>query len=123
MEDRPKSEFNAALEYLERLIILKQNAAQASMTYDGFGWLQALAGIVRWVSHHMSKPEREEAEKLIIEIQREIHQNGSKTRGIPNGLKSDTYMKLHKFELWLNEIIKDAGLYARMKDDASNALK
>ena len=123
MDERAKSEFNAALEYLGRLIELKQNAAVASMNLDAHAWLQSLAAIVRWVSHHMKENEIIEAQNYMVEIQQLILRTGSKTRGIPSQIPSHLYYKLHNFEIWLNTIIKDAGLYARMQDDASHALR
>lgn len=122
-EERAKSEFNAALEYLERLILLKQAAAQASMGLDAYGWLQSLAAIVRWVSHHMKEAEKVKAKSTILEIQSLVQQAGNKSKGLPAfGMPSNVYFLLHDFEIWLNDIIKEAGLYARMQEDAGHAL-
>lgn len=123
MDERAKSEFNAALEYLERLILLKQSAATASMSFNAYEWLQSLSAIVRWVSHHMNKSEQQEARQRITKLQSMVQRGNNRNKGSPlYGMHSDTYNELHDFEIWLNEIIKEAGLYARMQDDASNAL-
>lgn len=124
MEERAKSEFNAALEYLQRLILLKQAAAEASMSLDAYSWLHSLSAIVRWVSHHMRDEEKTHAENTIIRIQTMIQRSGKKTRGIPSyNMNTELYKELHSFEIWLNDIIKDAGLYARMQEDATAALR
>lgn len=61
-------------------------------------------------------------EDYIKELEPLVEQYNSSNGRMPNGLNRELYTKLRFMNMLLRQIMKDAGLLMKMKDDASRAL-
>lgn len=116
--EREQSEFNMAISYLNRLNFLFYNADNASMNLDAHSWFMSLLALFRELSTEMKDKEIEEQENIIEEINKMMtsYNYKKKVRGIP-GIENNLYKKLHKLEIYLRKITKQAGLQTKTKDD------
>lgn len=122
--DRPQSEFNMAVSYLNRLNVLFYVADESAMDLDMYTWLHALMTLFRELSTEMSDAEIEELDKKLANASNEV--NGSIMASQRNGrreVKQTTYSALHKIDIELRKVLKKGGLQLKMQDEAGRALK
>ena len=124
MEDRPQSDFNMAVSYLNRLNALFYIADEAAMQLNAYAWFQSLLTLFRELSTEMTDTELKEMEEKITKLAKlinnwndQINKTGKST--IPPELNTN----LHRFELDLRKVLKHAGLQLRMKEDPNAALR
>ena len=122
--DRDQSEFNMAVSYLNRLNALFYLCNDAAMELDPHTWFHALMALFRELSTEQKAEEITEKEKeieaihaLVETCNRDTHRTGQST------VSPALYWRLHKFEMYLRNILKKAGLQYKMKDDPGQALR
>ena len=124
MEDtRDQSEFNNAINYLNRLNALFYNAGYRSMTLDMNGWYHTLMVLFREISTECNKSELDEFETLrkkLASIILSHNVNSEKTNN--NRISKDLYDNLHLFEMRLRQIVKSSGLQQKIKDSPMTAV-
>lgn len=127
MEDgktRDVSEFNSAVSYLNRLNMLFSVCIESAVNLDPYMWFHTLLALYRELSTEMKPDELTYFEDNSVMINKEISDwmNMNKRHG-PQPLPNELYKKLHKFELKLRSIMKEAGLQQKTMEDAMKALK
>lgn len=121
--ERDQSEFNMGISYLQRLNSLFYYCDYASMNLDAFRWFHTLMTLYRELSTEMKEEEIIEWDNKIknISILINIHlKNNQKT--ISSLIDPNLYNELHQFELFIRNVLKDAGLQNKMKEDPGSAL-
>jgi len=118
-QEREKSEFNSAVQYLNRLneLWFECNVYSRSMALDS--WVKTLNRLFNELSTEMNK--EEEKDKL-VELQ-DLFSEALGKKDLRNRTNSTLYWKINNFELWLRNIMKDSGLQQKMKEDTSFAIK
>lgn len=127
MEDSTsRPTFNIALGYTNFLLLSLHNCSEHSRQKDYDNWFFELLVLYRWLSTRMKgdmmnaiegqpNDNKEDSfslmEKYISEIEPLI---STKQKG--NGIKT-LYFKLHRMEMFLRKMLKDAGLEMKEQED------
>ena len=95
----------------------------ASINLDPHTWFHVLQAIFRELSTEMTEEKRNEKIKEANAINTKL----SKYLAMKNSrgyaeLNNDLYQDLHKYEIFLREILDNAGLQTKRLDDATRAL-
>jgi len=116
--EREQSEFNMAVSYLNRLNVLFYMADQSAMDLDAYKWYHSLMCLFRELSTEMKTDEINQKENDLININILVqnHLREKQKTGLSR-ISPELYKRLHKFEMWIRQILKEAGLQQRMKDD------
>lgn len=121
--ERPQSEFNMAVSYLNRLNSLFYVCNEASMSLNIYQWYHTLRTLLRELSTELTKEEITEwngkAQKLNGQIALYLQDQKKRPTGVPDRL----YEELNNFELFLRKISKDSGLLLKVMDSPDQALK
>jgi len=122
--DRPQSEFNMAVSYLNRLNALFYVCDESAMNLDAHSWFHALLALFRELSTEMTESELKEKQTTIDMINNLISKNNSQyIRTGKQEVSSELYTELHNFELFIRKVLEKAGLQKRMMDDPTKALR
>jgi hypothetical protein len=123
-DERDQSEFNMAVSYLERLNRLFYSCDFASMNLDVYNWYHSIMVLFRELSTEMKDSEIVEWEANAEKINNKVMLNVKRMQSRPReGIDPALYKSLHKFEMFLRGICKQAGLQNAMKQDANNVLR
>lgn len=114
---REQSEFNMAIANLARIHNFLMVADDASYRLDVSGWFQALQVLYREAARKMKKEEREELEKRINVIRNKVNMYVQSRSFSVGFIPSDVYDDLNKFDIDLRDILEEAGMMDRAKDD------
>lgn len=121
---RDISEFNSAISYLNRLNQLLATSIEAAIDLEPYTWFHTLLALYRELSTEMKDNEIEKFETRIDILNKDISNwMVQKQRQITMPVPSTMYKSLHKFELDLRKIMKEAGLQQKIMDEAMKALK
>ena len=117
-EARQQSEFNMAVSYLNRLNNWFYLGGESAMNLDAFGWFQALTQIFRELSTEMKEDEIKEKNEEVIKLNEWVVRNQTKKSHTKQSqIDPLLWLELHKFELFLRKVMKEAGLQTRMKEE------
>lgn len=121
--ERDQSEFNMGISYLQRLNSLFYFCDYASMNLDAFRWFHTLMTLYRELSTEMKEEETIEWDNKIKIISNLINnQIKDNQKNVCGGINPILYNELHQFELFIRNVLKDAGLQNKMKEDPGSAL-
>ena len=122
-ETRDQSEFNNAINYLNRLNALFYNAGYRSMILDMTGWYHTLMVLFREISTECTNTELLEFEVLRKKLAGMIlgHTINSEKNN-NNHISKELYDNLHIFEMRLRQIVKSSGLQQKIKDSPMTAV-
>ena len=117
--NREQSEFNSAIQYLNRLNYWFTMCGMCASNYDPYGWLNNLSIISRELSTKMKPEEQQSIKNKILELNIMLSTNSKKTRrfGPTQAIEPNLFIGLHEFELRLRTIMHEAGLESKVKDD------
>jgi len=121
--DREQSEFNMAVSYLNRLNALFYYCNASAMELDAYSWFNSLITLYRELSTEMKPSEAEIIEDSITKIYPEVMKWVSFSNKGRKDVKPDLFFNLHRLEMYIRKIMKDAGLQNKMMDDPSQALR
>lgn len=124
VSDRPQSEFNMAISYLNRLNQWFYTAGVSALDLDAHTWFHTLRLLYRELENKASKAELQEMETLIKEISSShipLHIR-DRQKNQTNQIRPELYDKLEKFEIILRRVVKNAGLEIKIADDPSKSL-
>ena len=120
-DDRPKSEFNMAVSYLNRLNNLLTFCTERAMNLDLYNWYHGLLALKRELNSQMTPAERATAEQFIRNLNQPIS-NHARNQEEGNDVPTELYNALHRFEEHLREVLNRSGLLTKLMDDANRAL-
>lgn len=134
-----ESEFNMAVSFLNRMNLYFYRADEASMNLQPFQWFHSLMVVYRELSTELKEEEeiewmgekREKKPDGTIEfvrvktgkielINKDIIQENRAHKGA--NISSKLYMDLHKFDIFIRQVLKRAGLLTKMKEDPRKAV-
>ena len=122
--ERQQSEFNMAVGFLNRLNTLLYFCNEYSIELDSHKWFHFLSVLLRELSTEMTEDEYKKGNGFRRDLNEMVNQNIKKNlQHGTNQIPQDTYEKLHNFEVFLRNVLKDSGLLTKMKEDAASALK
>lgn len=121
--DREQSEFNNAVNYLNRINALFYQADEASMNADARGWHSALCVLFRELSTELTDKEIslhiDLRKKILVELSM-FDRDKSRT-GKPV-ISEDLYELLDTWERLLRKVSKESGLQQKVKESPEFAL-
>jgi hypothetical protein len=117
-----ESEFNMEFSYFNRLNYLWYNCNTAAINLDIYGWYHTLSALYRELSAEMKDEDKEKWGNELISMNQLISNHLSfANRGV-NRIAPELYIRLHNFELYLRNVLKEAGLQHKKKLGAGQAL-
>lgn len=121
--ESPKSEFNMAVAWLNRLNYWFYSCDDASSRLNAHEWLQNLMILLRELSTEIDPKEmqtkQQEAKLLFEEI---IQWDKIEIKKGRMSISPDTYWKLHELEVYLRKKMDKSGLLKKVMSDAAKAL-
>ena len=119
MEDqRAQSEFNFAIDFLNRLNTWLYAASEAAINLDPFNWFHALMVIRRELFSDMGKEEKilceqykEKIHSMLPRALQKIQFGGSKE------ISNELYKELDGLEIFLRDVLTKSGYKTKFKDD------
>ena len=124
MDERPQSEFNMAVSYLNRLNALFYIADEAAMGLDAYQWFHSLLVLERELVTEMKQQELDDLQKEVDVIQPLISNwVRNKNRSGNSSIDQELYDRLHSFEVRLRRVMKESGLQMKMKEDFLSSFK
>ena len=117
--DRPQSEFNMGLSYLQKISFLLWHCSLASMELDMNSWFLSLKALKRTIITEMTEKDLDEVKALEEEIKvllsKYLLQQRKKLKtNVPENL----FELLEKYEMKIYFVLKDAGLLNKLKTSA-----
>lgn len=126
MEDKPfeQSEFNDALGRLNRMNGAFQDCYAAKQIMNSEVWVQALSMLYSELATAMTDDERKDKQKDVLDLISKSNMQSIelKARGI-SGIYPGLYCELLRFELFIRDVYKRAGLEGKVKEYAGGVLK
>lgn len=135
MEDyRAQADFDMAVLTLGRIHTSLFNCDNFARSMDYFSWFKELFVLYREVSTEMKgdvsnilknpvelevNPKKKDEFVVIHKMFSEIEPLINRKNGVSH---RDLFLKLHVLEIYLRRVLKDSGMYMKMKDDARFAL-
>lgn len=118
MDERPQSEFNMAVSYLNRLNALFYIADESAMSLDAYQWFHSLLALERELVTEMKQPEVDALQREVDAIQPRVTDwVRHKDRTGSGVLDNELYNRLHQFEIRLRRVMKESGLQMKMKEE------
>lgn len=115
-----QAEFNMSIPTLNRLHILISTCLDASMRQDSNTWYNGLLNLRKELSGWMTPAELKEITNNLIEIHPSIQMLLKKPNHI---IPFEIYWKLDTVEIKLRDVLKRSGMYIKMKEDATTAMR
>jgi len=121
--ETPKSEFNMAVAWLNRLNFWFYSCDDSSSRLNAHEWMQNLMILMRELSTEISSDEMalkiKDCKSLFDNISQWDKLESKKGR---MSIEPDTYWKLHDLEIYLRMKMDKSGLLKRVMADAAKAL-
>lgn len=121
--DRPQSDFNMAVSYLNLLNTHLYAISEARVNQEVYTWHQTLYNLFTILITEMKTEEITTYNQKLQNIREPINTHlQRKNRNPLEGTPSQIYDELHTIQIFLMKILKDSGLLMKMKDDPNAAL-
>lgn len=123
-EDTPKSEFNMAVAWLNRLNYYFYMCDEASQSLNAHEWLQTLMILFRELTTEIKAEKRKFWEAKAKNLfERILDSSRNRFKKFQGGIPPDIYWELHSFDQYLREAMDNSGLLKKMQEDAARSLR
>lgn len=122
MADTEQSEFNEAVNKLQRMGFYFHNCAVARLEKNSDLWVQNLASLFQELINSMKNQEVDQEEELMNCVD-QVHASLENNRSMQMTIPRNIYWKLFKLELMLRKVYKAAGYEGKSMQYAGAALR
>lgn len=122
MADTEQSEFNEAVNKLQRMGFYFHNCAVARLEKNADLWVQNLASLFQELINSMTNQKIDQEEELTQCVDK-VHSFLDTNKSIRMSIPRDIYWKLFKLELTLRKVYKKAGYEGKSMQYAGAALR